>query len=140
MITAYLTFNGNTEEAFHFYQSVLGGELTNLQRYGDSPHVDQLPEEDHRKIMHVTLSGADNALLMGNDHMDFMGEPFTQGNNFALSLHPQSEEKARNLFNDLSEDGEVAIPFDKVPWGAYFGVLVDKFGIKWMVNYQEDEQ
>lgn len=140
MITAYLTFDGNTEEAFNFYQSILGGELSNLQRYGDTPHADQLPAEDHQKIMHITLSESDGALLMGNDHMDFMGEPFTPGNNFALSLHPESEQKARNLFNRLSKEGTVAIPFDKAPWGAYFGVLADKFGIKWMVNYQENEQ
>ncbi|MBN2731291.1 MAG: VOC family protein [Balneolaceae bacterium] len=138
MITAYLTFNGNTEEVFNFYQSVLGGELINLQRYGDTPQAGQLSREDHQKIMHITLSGPNGTLLMGNDHMDFMGEPFTPGNNFALSLHPDSEQKARKLFEDLSEGGNISVPFDKAPWGAFFGMFTDKFGIKWMINYQQN--
>lgn len=140
MITAYLTFNGNTEEAFNFYQSVFGGELSNLQRYGNTPQAEQLPEEDHQKIMHITLSGLNGAMLMGNDHMDFMGEPFNPGNNFSLSLHPESEDKARRLFERLSEGGNISVPFEKAPWGAYFGMFKDKFSIKWMVNYQEDVQ
>lgn len=138
MITTYLTFNGNTEEVFNFYQSVLGGELTNIQRYGNSPQASQLSEEDHEKIMHITLSGPNGAMLMGNDYMDFMGKSFNPGNNFSLSLHPESEDKARKLFEGLSEDGSISVPFEKAPWGAYFGMFTDKFGIKWMINYQQD--
>lgn len=138
MITAYLTFNGNTEEAFNFYQSVLGGELINLQRYGDNPQAGQLPEEAQKKIMHITLSGPDNTMLMGNDHMDFIGEPFKSGNNFSLSLHPESEDEARKLFGNLSEGGNISVQFGKAPWGAYFGIFTDKFGIKWMINYQPE--
>ena len=135
MIVAYLTFNGNTEDAFNFYKSVLGGDLTNFQRFGDTPHGEKMSDEDKKKIMHVTLKGPKGVVLMGNDHLDFMG-PFNAGNNFSLSVHPDSEELADKLFNDLSAGGTVTMPLSKVFWGAYFGMLIDKFGIQWMVNYE----
>jgi PhnB protein len=135
MIVAYLTFDGNTEDAFNFYKSVFGGEFGNLQRFGDNefdgPPMDDVDKE---KIMHVSLE-SDLGTLMGNDHMDFMG-PFEEGNNIALSLHPESEEQAKKLFEGLSKDGTVIMPLEKAPWGALFGILIDPFGIKWMVNFQ----
>jgi PhnB protein len=73
---------------------------------------------------------------MGNDHLDFMGGPFQSGNNFSLSIHPSSEEEATQLFNGLSNGGIVIMPLDKVFWGAYFGMFIDKFGIQWMMNYE----
>jgi PhnB protein len=136
MITAYLTFNGNTEEAFTFYKSALGGGFTNFQRFSDTPHAEQMPDADKKKIMHITLEAPNGVKLMGNDYLDFMGQPFTVGNNFSLSLHPDSEEQADQLFNSLSAGGAVIMPLGKVFWGAYFGIFVDKFGIKWMVNHQ----
>jgi PhnB protein len=137
MIAPYLTFNGNTEEAFQFYKSILGGDLANFQRFGDTPHGENMSEKDKKKVMHVSLE-TPHGTIMGNDHMDFMGQPFASGNNFSLSLHPQSEEQARKLFDGLSKDGMVIMPLDKVFWGAYFGMLIDKFGLKWIVNYQLD--
>jgi PhnB protein len=135
MIVAYLSFNGNTEAAFNFYKSVLGGDISSLQRFGDTEHGAHMPDEDKNKVMHVTLE-TPHGTLMGNDHMDFMGGPFIAGNNFSLSLHPASEEEARKLFDGLAKNGQVVMPLDKVFWGAYFGMLVDGFGVKWMVNYQ----
>jgi PhnB protein len=134
MIAAYLTFNGTTEEAFNFYRSVLGGMFTNFQRFGDTPHGEQMSDTDKKKIMHITLD-SNRGILMGNDHIDFMG-PFQAGNNFSLSLNPESEEEAKQLFDRLSEGGNVIMPIDKVFWGAYFGMFIDRFGIKWMINYQ----
>lgn len=135
MITAYLTFDGNTESAFNFYKSVLGGEFSNLQRFGDTLHGEQMSEKDRNKIMHVTLESS-KGTLMANDHLDFMAGPFNAGNNFSLSLHPSSEEEARQLFDGLSAGGSIIMPLEKTFWGAYFGMLLDKFAIKWMVNYQ----
>ena len=71
---------------------------------------------------------------MGNDHLDMMGGPFTPGNNFSLSLHPDSEASADKLFANLSVGGTVTVPMSKAPWGDYFGMFTDKFGIKWMIN------
>jgi PhnB protein len=135
MIAAYLTFNGNTEDAFNFYHSVLGGEFTNVQRLGDTPHGNAMSEADKQRIMHITLE-TPHGVIMGNDHMEFMGEPFQPGNNFSLSLHPESEQEADALFDGLSKGGSVIMPLEKVFWGAYFGMLIDKFALKWLINYQ----
>jgi len=80
MITAYLTFNGNTEEAFTFYRSVLGGEFSSFQRFGEFPNGEQISDADKKKVMHLTLNSG-NGTIMGSDHLDFMG-PFQAGNNF----------------------------------------------------------
>jgi PhnB protein len=137
MLVAYVSFNGNTEEAFNFYKSALSGNIVNIQRFSDSPHGAQMAEADKKKIMHIALEAPNGVRLMGNDHLDFMGEPFRAGNNFSLSLHPDSDELADKLFNGLSAGGTVIVPMAKAPWGDYFGMLVDKFGIKWMVNHQK---
>ena len=136
MLTAYITFNGNTEEAFNFYKSALNGTITNIQRFGDSPGGEQMPGADKNKIMHIALEAPNDVKLMGNDYIDFTGEPFTPGNNFSLSLHPDSEALADKLFNNLSEGGTIMVPMSKAPWGDYFGMFTDKFGMKWMVNHQ----
>jgi PhnB protein len=137
MLTAYITFNCNTEEVFEFYRSALDGTITNLQRYSDSPNGGQLPDADRKKIMHIALEAPQGVSLMGNDFMNFAGQPFTAGNNFSLSLHPDSEELADKLFNSLSAGGTVTVPMSKAPWGDYFGMFTDKFGIKWMINHRK---
>jgi|ERR1051326_8703156 PhnB protein len=139
MLTAYITFNGNTEEAFNFYKSALGGKITNLQRFGDTPQSGQMPEADRKKIMHIALEAPDGISLMASDFFDFTGaESFNPGNNFSLSLHPDSEELADKFFNSLSAGGTVIVPMSKAPWGDYFGMFIDKFGIKWMINHRPE--
>jgi len=135
MLVAYLLFNGNAEEAFNFYKSALGAEITNVQRNGDSPQGAQMSDADKKKIMHIALEGPQGIRLMASDYFDFTGEPFTTGNNFSLSLHPDSDALADELFNKLSAGGTVTVPMSKAPWGDYFGMFTDKFGIKWMVNH-----
>ena len=134
MLVAYVSFNGNTEEVFNFYKSAFGGTITNVQRFTDSPHGGQMADADKNKIMHIALEAPNGVRLMGNDHLDVMGGPFLAGNNFALSLHPDSKEIADSLFNKLSAGGSVTVPMSKAPWGDYFGMFTDKFGIKWMIN------
>ncbi len=136
MLVTYVTFNGNTEEVFNFYSAALGGKITSLQRFGDSPNGGQMAEADKNKIMHIALEAPHGVRLMGNDHLDFMGESFIAGNNFSLSLHPDSEELSDKLFNNLSAGGKVVVPMSKAPWGDYFGMFIDKFGMKWMINHQ----
>ena len=137
MIVAYISFNGNTEEAFNFYKSALEGEITNIQRFGDAPNGGQLSDADKKKIMHIALEAPGGIKLMGNDYLDFMGQPFNAGNNFSLTFHPDSQELADKLFNRLSAGGTVTVPMSKAPWGDYFGMFTDKFGIKWMINHQK---
>jgi PhnB protein len=137
MVVPYLTFDGKTEEAFSFYKSIFGGEFTSVQRFGDTPHGANLPAGDSKKIMHISYEIEKGNMLMGNDHLEAMGMgPFVPGNNFSLSAHPKSEDEAKRVFDALAAGGQVIMPIDKVFWGAYFGLLVDKFGIKWQVNYQ----
>ena len=134
MLVAYVSFNGNTEEAFNFYKSALEGKITNVQRFSDSPYGGQMADADKNKVMHIALEAPHGIRLMGNDHLDFMGGPFVAGNNFSLSLHPDSDELADKLFANLSAGGTVTVPMSKAPWGDYFGMFTDKFGIKWMIN------
>ena len=138
MLATYITFNGNTEEAFNFYKTALDGKLTNVQRFLDSPQGNEMSETDKNKIMHIALEAPHDIMLMGNDHLDFMGEPFLAGNNFSLSLHPKTQELADHFFNNLSKGGTVAVPMSKAPWGDYFGMFTDKFGIKWMINQRDN--
>ncbi len=134
MITAYLTFNGNTEEAFDFYKTALNGKITGINRFSEAPNSEQMSEADRNKVMHIALEAPGNISLMGNDHVDFMGETYTPGNNFSLSFHPDNKETADRLFNALSAGGIVTVPMSEAPWGDYFGMFKDKFGVKWMIN------
>ena len=136
MIVAYLTFNGNTEEAFNFYKSALGGEITSLQRYSDTPYGQQMAEAERSKVMHIALEGPRNIKLMGNDFVSYSGETFNAGNNFSLSFHPDDKDLADELFNKLSDGGNVIVPLSTAPWGAYFGMFIDRFGLKWMINHE----
>jgi PhnB protein len=136
MLIAYITFNGNTEEVFNFYKTALDGTLT-IQRFGDAPNGDQIAAEDKNKIMHIALEAPNGIKLMGNDHLDFMGA-FTKGNNFSLSLHPDSDALADKFFANLSPGGTIIVPMSKAPWGDYFGMFIDKFGMKWMINHQSN--
>jgi PhnB protein len=138
MLAAYISFNGNTEEAFNFYKTAVNGTITDLQRFGDAPHGSQMPGADLNKIMHIALEAPGGIHLMGNDYIDFSGEEFKPGNNFSLSLHPASKERADELFTGLSKDGTVTVPMSKAPWGDYFGMFTDKFGMKWMINFRSN--
>ncbi|WP_221391778.1 VOC family protein [Dyadobacter sp. NIV53] len=135
----YLNFPGNAEEAFDFYKSVLGGEFHMVQRFGDTPHGDQLPEEEKKKIMHISLPIGAGTMIMASDAIESMGQKLTIGNNFYICLSPDSEEDADQIFNGLSAGGKVEMGMEKTFWGAYFGSFADKFGVHWMVNYEYNQ-
>src|SRR6266498_850848 len=134
-INPYLNFPGNTEEAFNFYKSVFGGEFSNLQRFKDTPEAPNVSASDGEKIMHVSLPIGKENTLMATDALESMGEKLTVGNNFYLTIETESQEEANKLFNALSEGGKINMSMAKTFWGAYFGMLKDKFGINWMINY-----
>ncbi len=137
-INPYLNFNGNTEEAFIFYKSVFGGEFTALQRFKDTPEGNNLSENDRDKIMHVALPIGQGTLLMATDALESMGQALTAGNNFYISLDMESKEEAMRLFDGLSAGGKIEMPLADSFWGSYFGMFADKFGIRWMVNYDDN--
>ena len=143
VLNPYLNFAGNTEEAFNFYRSVFGGEFIMLQRFSQTPDAEKIPEKDRNMIMHISLrigktGSSMNNILMGTDAPESMGFHLTQGNNFYLCLSPESEEEAKELFEKLSEGGNVSMPMQQMFWGALYGDFTDKFGIKWMVNYMKE--
>ena len=139
-VNAYLNFQGNTEEAFTFYKSVFGGEFVTLQRFKDTPHGDKMSAADREKIMHVALPVGQGTMLMGTDTLESMGQSVTFGTNISLAVNPDSEADATQIFNGLSTGGKVTMPMEKAFWGAYFGMLTDRFGILWMVNYDLNQK
>ena len=135
LINPYINFNGNAEEAFTFYKSVFGGEFTMIVRLKDmsSPEF-PVAENDANKIMHISLPIGNN-ILMGNDVPEFMGKVNENENRSKISISAESREEADKLFNGLSEGGNVEIPIADSPWGSYFGMFRDKYGIEWMVDF-----
>ena len=136
-LNPYLNFAGNTEEAFNFYKSVFGGEFITLQRFKDTPEADRVPDSAKDKIMHVSLAIGENNILMGTDALEELGHPCKPGNNFQLSISVDNEPEADMIFAALSVDGKITVPIEKAFWGAYFGMLTDKYGIQWMVSCEE---
>ncbi|WP_027391961.1 VOC family protein [Aquimarina latercula] len=135
-INTYLSFMGTTEKAFNFYKSVFGGEFVGgIRRFGDMPENDLMSEEDKRKVMHVGLPIGPGNFLMGTDVLESNGQSLTFGNNYYISISPESKEEAIKLFNGLSLGGTITSPLEGTFWGAYFGTFTDKFGVQWMVNY-----
>ncbi|MFS8618026.1 MAG: VOC family protein [Solitalea sp.] len=133
----YLNFDGQAEEAFKFYKSVLGGEFS-IFRMGDMPGGEELSESERQRTMHISLPIGDHVILMASDTLPSLGHKLTEGNNFSISLHPGSREEADRLFQGLSEGGEVDMPMEDQFWGDYFGSFKDKFGIHWMINYNPE--
>ena len=134
-INAYLNFAGNTEDAMNFYKSVFGGEFTVLQRFGEIPGGEKMSDEDQGKIMNISLPMGDGSVLMTTDALESMGQQLIIGNNFHLSVQTASEKEADTIFEKLSRGGQVKLAMNKAFWNAYFGMLVDKFGIQWMIAF-----
>lgn len=135
IINPYINFNGNAEEAFNFYKSVFGGEFALVSRFKDMASTEHpISPQEAEKIMHIALPIGSN-VLMGNDVPEFMGKVNENENRSKISVSAQSREEALRLFNGLSEDGNVEVPIDESPWGSYFGMFRDKFGIEWIVDF-----
>jgi PhnB protein len=137
-VNPYLVFKGNCEEAFTFYKSVFGVEFQFLGRYKDVPGSDRqtFATEEDDKIMHVSLPLSSETTLMGCDSTEAFGQSIMPGNNFSLFLNTESCEEADRLFNELSAGGLIKMPMNQTFWGAYFGMLTDRFSIDWMIAYE----
>lgn len=142
-VNPYLIFNGNCEEAFLFYQSVFGGEFPYLGKFKDMPPSDDPncpppSAKDADRIMHVSLP-IGNTVLMGSDSNSQSGD-VAIGANVSISINTESRAEADRIFNGLSAGGNPFMPMNSTFWGAYFGMFIDKFGIHWMVNFDENPQ
>ncbi|MNK33127.1 hypothetical protein D3C87_516020 [compost metagenome] len=141
-VNVYLNFNGNCEEAFLFYQSVFGGEFPYIGKFKDMPQDDnnKLDPSMADKIMHVTLPISKETCLMGSDTGGEWAAHFKAGNNFSISINAESKDEANRLFEGLSAGGKVTMPLSDTFWGDYFGMWEDKFGVNWMVSYNENQK
>lgn len=138
LINPYINFNGNAEEAFLFYRSVFGGEFAKVMRFKDLSNADfPVPEKEANKIMHIALPIGKN-ILMANDVPESLGRVSENENRSKISISTESREEADRLFNGLSAGGTVEMPIGDSPWGSYFGMFRDKFGIEWMVDYNPE--
>ena len=122
-----------------FINQFFGVEFSYLGRFKDVPADDNCPtpnEEEGNRIMHVSLPTSKETILMASDSTSFRGD-VTFGNNFSISINADSKEEADQLFNGLSTGDNIIMPMEKTFWGAYFGMFTDKFGINWMINFDE---
>ena len=134
-VNTYITFDGNCEEAFTFYKSVFGGEFAMVMRFKDlsSPEF-PVAENEANKIMHIALPIGKN-VLMANDVPESMGRTNENENRSKISISAENKEEADRLFNGLSAGGQIEMPIADSPWGSYFGMFRDKYGIEWMVDF-----
>lgn len=138
VINPHINFNGNAEEAFTFYKSAFGGEFKKIIRFKELAS-DQFPvsESEENKIMHIALPIGKNNMLMGNDVPEFMGKTNENENRSKIVISADSKEEADKLFNGLSAGGQIEGPIGDSPWGTYFGCFRDKYGIEWIVEYDQ---
>ena len=135
LINPHINFNGNAEEAFLFYKSVFGGEFAKILRLKDLSSPDfPVADNDANKILLIALPIGGN-VLMANDVPESMGKVNENENRSKISISAESREEADRLFNGLSAGGSIEMPIDDSPWGSYFGMFRDKFGIEWMVDF-----
>jgi PhnB protein len=135
LINPHINFNGNTEEAFTFYKSVFGGEFTKIIRFKDLGNTEHpIAESEANKIMHIALPIGNNT-LMGNDVPDFLGRVNENENRSKIFVSAESREEADKIFNGLSAGGTVEMPMGDSPWGSYFAMFRDEYGIEWMVEF-----
>jgi len=134
-INPYINFNGNAEEAFTFYKSVFGGEFAKITRFKDlsSPEF-PVAENEADKIMYIALPIGKN-ILIANDVPESMGRVNESENRSKISISAESQEEADRIFNGLSVGGTVEMPMAESPWGSYFAMFRDKYGIEWTVEF-----
>lgn len=139
----YLTFNGNCEEAFHYYKKIFGVEFSHISKFKEMPAGEGVPTmspEDQEKIMHVALMLTPTCAIMGSDTGGEWASNYIAGNNISVSLNATSMEEADRVFNALADGGNVTMPMNQTFWGDCFGMCTDKFGINWMMSYNEQYQ
>jgi PhnB protein len=135
IINPYINFNGNAEEAFHFYQSVFGGEFETIVRFKDLESLEfPVPENEANKIMRITLPIGENTLI-ANDVPTSMGPVSENENRSKISISTDSRTEADDIFAGLTVGGTIEMPMSDSPWNTYFGMFRDKYGIEWTVEF-----
>jgi PhnB protein len=132
-LNSHLTFNGQCEAAFKFYEQCLGGTIVTMLTHGESPIASQVPSEWRNKVLHASLT-VDKQTLMG---CDAPPEHYQKPQGFSVALHVKDPQEAERKFHALAEDGTVQMPIQETFWAVRFGMLVDRFGIPWMINCEQ---
>ena len=134
-LNPYINFNGNAEEAFTFYQSVFGGEFGPIIRFKDLASAEfPVPEAEADKIMRITLPIGESVLI-ANDVPSFLGPVSENENRSKIAVTADTKEEVDKLFAGLSAGGTVEMPMGQSPWGTYFAMFRDKYGIEWTVEF-----
>ena len=136
-VNTYLNFQGQAEEAFSFYAKTFGTEVTALTRYSDMPAMGpgELPAGERDLVLHAELPILGGHVLMATDMLRSMGHEIRVGNNTTLCLDVDSKDEADHLYGALADGGSESSPMADMPWGAYWGVTLDRYGIRWMINH-----
>ena len=133
-LNPHINFNGNAEEAFTFYQSVFGGGFGKIIRFKDLASEDfKVSPHEENKLMLIELP-IGTTRLMGNDVPEILGKTNERENRSKISVSVDTREEAERIVDELSAGGEVEMPLGVSPWGTYFGMFRDKYGIEWMVE------
>ena len=132
-LNPYLSFNGNCDEAFKFYEKALGGKILFKMTYGDSPMADKSPKEVLNQVMHVRID-IGGKILMGSDAPC---DRFQKPQGFHVTLSVDTAAEAEKLFKALSENATITMPMEETFWATRFGMLVDQFGTPWMINCEK---
>jgi PhnB protein len=132
-INAYLNFDGNCREAMSFYQRCFGAELQ-VMLFSDAKGQCEFPPGAEDKVMHARLTKG-SVVLMASDTMP--GMPLTPGNNVHLTIHCETLHEIQSLFAALGDNGTITMPLQDTFWGAHFGMLTDRFGVHWMLNFEK---
>ena len=129
-VNPYLSFKGDCEAAFKLYEQCLGARVGTIYRYEGTPLADQVPADWHDKVMHGSVTFGDQVLMGGDVAPNRYEEPKV----FSLSVHLDNPAEAERIFAELSRDGQSVMPLEKTFWAERFGMVVDRFGISWLIN------
>jgi PhnB protein len=135
-MNTYVNFNGQCEAAFKFYEQCLGGQIGAIFRYAGTPLADQVPADWQDKVMHGSVTIGEQVL----QGADVAPERYEEPKGFSLSLQMKSTTQAEHIFHMLAKDGSVVIPLEKTFWAARFGVIVDRFGLRWLINCEGSDE
>jgi PhnB protein len=136
-INPYLVFNGQCEAAFKFYEKALGGKIDGIMTFGQSPMAKEAPAGWENKVMHARMTVGGTTVLMGSDAPP---DRYEKPQGFSVSLQIKDPAETERIFHELEQNGKVQMPIQKTFWSARFGMLVDQFGIPWMVNCEQAAQ
>ncbi len=135
LVHVYVNFPGTTDEAFRHYEKVFGTKTVMRMTFGEVPWMPNAPESAKTKVMHAQLPLTEAVHLMASDFVEGVSPgKFVRGNDFNISVVASDKAEADRVFSGLAEGGEVRMPIANAPWGPYFGMVTDKFGVQWMVS------